>query len=61
MRMESACALTIAGTYYRYDRSYSPYSVLAPLLVMAVPLYDMTSVIVIRPGRLPMADGEKLT
>jgi UDP-GlcNAc:undecaprenyl-phosphate GlcNAc-1-phosphate transferase len=48
-------ALTIAGTYFRYDRSYSPYSVLAPLLVMAVPLYDMTSVIVIRlrEGRSP--------
>src|SRR5205823_14576910 len=34
---------------------YSPYSVLAPLLVMAVPLYDTTSVIVIRirEGRSP--------
>ena len=48
-------ALTIAGTYYRYERSYSRFSVLAPLLVMAVPLYDMTSVVVIRlrAGRSP--------
>jgi UDP-GlcNAc:undecaprenyl-phosphate GlcNAc-1-phosphate transferase len=48
-------ALTIVGTYYRYDPSYSRFSVLAPLLVMAVPLYDMTSVIVIRlrAGRSP--------
>ena len=30
---------------------YSPYSVLAPLLVMAVPLYDMVSVILIRLAR----------
>jgi UDP-GlcNAc:undecaprenyl-phosphate GlcNAc-1-phosphate transferase len=48
-------ALTIAGTYFRYEPSGSPYSVLAPLLVMAVPLYDMSSVIVIRlrEGRSP--------
>jgi UDP-GlcNAc:undecaprenyl-phosphate GlcNAc-1-phosphate transferase len=48
-------ALTIAGTYYRYQPTYSPYSVLAPLLVMAVPLYDMTSVVLIRlrEGRSP--------
>jgi UDP-GlcNAc:undecaprenyl-phosphate GlcNAc-1-phosphate transferase len=41
-------ALTVAGTYYRYEGNYSSYSVLAPLLVMAVPLYDTASVIVIR-------------
>jgi len=48
-------ALTVAGTYFRYEPSYSPCSVLAPLLVMAVPLYDATSVIVIRlrEGRSP--------
>ena len=47
--------LTIAGTYYRYDIPVSRYSVLAPLLVMAVPLYDATSVILIRlrEGRSP--------
>jgi UDP-GlcNAc:undecaprenyl-phosphate GlcNAc-1-phosphate transferase len=44
-------ACTVAGTYFRYDpkySSYSSYNLLAPLLVMAVPLYDTTSVIVIR-------------
>ena len=48
-------ALTVVGTYFRYGRDDSPYSVLAPLLVMAVPLYDMTSVILIRlrEGRSP--------
>jgi UDP-GlcNAc:undecaprenyl-phosphate GlcNAc-1-phosphate transferase len=50
-------ALTVAGTFTRDDpdRVYSPYGVLAPLLVMAVPLYDMTSVILIRlkEGRSP--------
>jgi UDP-GlcNAc:undecaprenyl-phosphate GlcNAc-1-phosphate transferase len=48
-------ALTIAGTFYRSRPPYSPYGVLAPLLVMAVPLYDMTSVVVIRlrAGRSP--------
>jgi UDP-GlcNAc:undecaprenyl-phosphate/decaprenyl-phosphate GlcNAc-1-phosphate transferase len=50
-------ALTVAGTYTRVGPRYpdSPYGVLAPLLVMAVPLYDMTSVILIRlsEGRSP--------
>jgi UDP-GlcNAc:undecaprenyl-phosphate GlcNAc-1-phosphate transferase len=50
-------ALTVVGTFTRDERGggYSPYGVLAPLLVMAVPLYDMISVIVIRvrEGRSP--------
>jgi UDP-GlcNAc:undecaprenyl-phosphate GlcNAc-1-phosphate transferase len=48
-------AMTVAGTYYRYGAGDSPYSVLAPLLVMAVPLYDTTSVVIIRlrEGRSP--------
>ena len=48
-------ALTVAGTFTRDAPAYSPYGVLAPLLVMAVPLYDMTSVILIRlsEGRSP--------
>jgi len=48
-------AMTVAGTYYRYNPDESPWSVLAPLLVMAVPLYDATSVITIRlrEGRSP--------
>ena len=46
-------ALTVAGTFTRGKNS--PCGVLAPLLVMAVPLYDMTSVILIRlrEGRSP--------
>jgi UDP-GlcNAc:undecaprenyl-phosphate GlcNAc-1-phosphate transferase len=45
--------LTVVGTFTR--EGYSRCSVLAPLLVMAVPLYDMTSVILIRlrEGRSP--------
>lgn len=45
--------LTVAGTFTRAD--FSPYGVLAPLLVMAVPLYDTTSVVLIRlrEGRSP--------
>jgi UDP-GlcNAc:undecaprenyl-phosphate GlcNAc-1-phosphate transferase len=48
-------ALTVAGTYFRYEPEYSRFSVLAPLLVMAVPLYDTTSVVLIRlrEGRSP--------
>ncbi len=48
-------ALTIAGTYFRYDAKSSSFNVLAPLLVMAVPLYDTASVIIIRlrEGRSP--------
>lgn len=49
-------ALTVAGTFTRpYEKGSSPFSVLAPLLVMAVPLYDTCSVIMIRlrEGRSP--------
>ncbi len=50
-------ALTVVGT--SPARSYSRCSVLAPLLVMAVPLYDMSSVILIRlrEGRSPFQGG----
>jgi UDP-GlcNAc:undecaprenyl-phosphate GlcNAc-1-phosphate transferase len=46
-------ALTVVGTFT--TAKVSPYGVLAPLLVMAVPLYDMSSVILIRlrEGRSP--------
>jgi UDP-GlcNAc:undecaprenyl-phosphate/decaprenyl-phosphate GlcNAc-1-phosphate transferase len=46
-------ALTVVGTFTR--GGYSPCSVLAPLFVMAVPLYDMSSVVLIRlrEGRSP--------
>ncbi len=48
-------SLTVAGTYYRYGTGESRWGVLAPLLVMAVPLYDTTSVVFIRirEGRSP--------
>lgn len=47
--------LTVAGTFTRPERGFSPYSVLSPLLVMAVPLYDTASVVLIRlrEGRSP--------
>jgi len=47
--------LTVVGTFTRPTLGYSPYGVLTPLLVMAVPLYDTTSVILIRikEGRSP--------
>ncbi len=47
-------AMTVAGTYHVWGVD-SPFSVLAPLLVMAVPLYDTTSVVLIRlrEGRSP--------
>ncbi|HZW33945.1 MAG TPA: MraY family glycosyltransferase, partial [Isosphaeraceae bacterium] len=46
-------AVTVVGTFTR--QRYSHVGVLAPLLVMAVPLYDMTSVVIIRlrEGRSP--------
>lgn len=50
-------ALTVVGTFTRDnpDSNYSRFGVLAPLLVMAVPLYDTVSVILIRlrEGRSP--------
>jgi UDP-GlcNAc:undecaprenyl-phosphate GlcNAc-1-phosphate transferase len=47
--------LTVVGTFTRPELGFSPYGVLTPLLVMAVPLYDTTSVILIRlrEGRSP--------
>ncbi len=56
-------ALTVAGTFTRDESggAYSPYGVLAPLLVMAVPLYDMTSVVLIRlrEGRSPFVGDRR--
>ena len=48
-------SLTVAGTFARPEEGFSPYGVLSPLLVMAVPLYDTTSVVLIRlrEGRSP--------
>jgi UDP-GlcNAc:undecaprenyl-phosphate/decaprenyl-phosphate GlcNAc-1-phosphate transferase len=47
-------AMTVVGTYYVSGQD-SPFSVLVPLLVMAVPLYDTVSVVLIRlsEGRSP--------
>lgn len=47
-------AMTVAGNFFQ-EGTASPFGVLTPLLVMAVPLYDMTSVILIRlsEGRSP--------
>jgi UDP-GlcNAc:undecaprenyl-phosphate/decaprenyl-phosphate GlcNAc-1-phosphate transferase len=56
-------SLTVVGTFTRVERGgvYSPYGVLAPLLVMAVPLYDMTSVVLIRlrEGRSPFVGDRR--
>jgi UDP-GlcNAc:undecaprenyl-phosphate GlcNAc-1-phosphate transferase len=51
--------LTVTGTFTR--AGFSPLGVLAPLLVMAVPLYDTFSVILIRvrEGRSPFEADRK--
>ena len=48
-------SLTVVGTFTRPEQGDSPFGVLTPLLVMAVPLYDTISVISIRlrEGRSP--------
>jgi UDP-GlcNAc:undecaprenyl-phosphate GlcNAc-1-phosphate transferase len=49
-------SLTVAGTFSRpYEGRSSVFAAFSPLLVLAVPLYDMTSVILIRlsEGRSP--------
>lgn len=53
-------AMTVAGKYYQYDVEGSRWNVLSPLLVMAVPLYDTTSVVLIRlsEGRSPF-EGDR--
>ncbi|QEH32800.1 WecA-like glycosyltransferase [Aquisphaera giovannonii] len=53
-------AMTVVGTYH-VSAVDSPYGVLAPLLVMAVPLYDTTSVILIRlrEGRSPFEGDQR--
>lgn len=40
--------LTVTGTFYEYDSVGSRHVMLAPLCVMAVPLYDFCTVIAIR-------------
>ncbi len=55
----SLAAATLLGTFTTFD-SDRPYSVFAPLCVMAAPMYDMISVlwIRIREGRSPF-EGDK--
>lgn len=50
---------TLLATYTGYQGN-TPYAVVAPLIVMAIPLYDMISVIIIRlsEGRSPF-EGDK--
>jgi len=56
-------ALTVVGTFARDQAgtTFTRYGVLAPLLVMAVPLYDMTSVVLIRlrEGRSPFVGDRR--
>jgi UDP-GlcNAc:undecaprenyl-phosphate GlcNAc-1-phosphate transferase len=50
-----ACA-TLRGTYYEYDEApESRHVILAPLCILAIPLYDFCSVMIIRTlqGRSP--------
>ncbi len=51
---------TLLATYTGYQGS-SPHAVVAPLIVMAIPLYDMTSVILIRlrEGRSPFEGDQR--
>lgn len=46
--------MTVLGTFYDYEQN-NPHVLLAPLCVLAVPLYDFSSVVVIRlsQGRSP--------
>ncbi len=48
-------AATLLATYAGYHREARPHAVIAPLCVMAVPMYDMITVIAIRlrEGRSP--------
>jgi UDP-GlcNAc:undecaprenyl-phosphate/decaprenyl-phosphate GlcNAc-1-phosphate transferase len=56
-------SFTVVGTFTHDEpgSAYSPYGVLTPLLVMAVPLYDMTSVVLIRlsEGRSPFVGDRR--
>ena len=39
--------LTVSGTFYNYEQNH-PHVLLAPLCILAVPLYDFSSVVLIR-------------
>lgn len=40
--------LTVVTNYYNPEQQRMPFGVLAPLVVLAVPLYDVTSVVLVR-------------
>ena len=40
--------LTVLTTYYDPEQALSPYGVLVPVVVLAVPLYDVASVVAVR-------------
>jgi UDP-GlcNAc:undecaprenyl-phosphate GlcNAc-1-phosphate transferase len=40
--------LTVLTNYYNPEQQRMPFGVLAPLVVLAVPLYDVTSVVIVR-------------
>ena len=42
-------SMTIVGTFYEESPTIGRHVMLAPLCVLAVPLYDFTSVMLIRP------------
>lgn len=50
----SIASMTVVGTFYEYEKT-PPYVMLAPLCVLAIPLYDFCSVMIIRlsEGRSP--------
>ncbi|MEO1982821.1 MAG: MraY family glycosyltransferase [Fuerstiella sp.] len=52
--------LTVSGTFYQFETSGSRHVILAPLCILAVPLYDFVTVILIRlnDGRSPF-HGDK--
>ena len=44
-------ALTVVGTFYEGSQGHGRHVILAPLFILAIPLYDFTSVMLIRLGR----------
>jgi len=52
---------SVLTTYYRMDQDAPPYALAMPLVILAIPLYDFTSVILIRvlEGRNPMKGDQR--
>lgn len=53
--------VSVLTTYYESERTSSPAAIVMPLVILAVPLYDFISVIVIRirEGRNPMKGDQR--